>query len=146
MIRLRKRARQWKLPIVLTLFVFVCFNNIFFIGYVPTGSMEPTLKTGSYIFGTRITREYQNGDIIIFSHNGQLLVKRIAACPGEEIDFRELSYMKNVAIPVWEDPILKVPGDCFFVLGDNIENSIDSRYWEDPFVHKETIVAKVIQF
>ena len=108
--------------------------------------MEPTLKTGSYIFGTRITREYQNGDIIVFSHNGQLLVKRIAACPGEEIDLRELSYMKNVAIPVWDDPILKVPGDCFFVLGDNIENSIDSRYWEDPFVRKETIVAKVIQF
>ena len=32
--------------------------------------------------------------------------------------------------------------DCYYVLGDNAENSLDSRYWEEPFVKEDEIVAK----
>ena len=32
--------------------------------------------------------------------------------------------------------------DCYYVLGDNAENSLDSRYCEEPFVKKEKIMAK----
>jgi signal peptidase I len=117
---------------------------VFFVGYVPTASMEPTLKAGSYIFGIRNTSKLETGDIIVFHHDGQLLVKRIAGCPGDEIDRRDLTYMKTVAIPVWNDPLLIVPDGCYFVLGDNAENSIDSRYWDNPYVNQADIVARIL--
>ena len=140
---IRKGVSRWGTPIALTLFAFVLFRAILFVGYVPTSSMEPTLEAGSYIMGSRILKDLNNGDIVVFHHDGQLLVKRIAACPGDEIDLREIAYMKTIAIPVWEDPILTVPENCYFMLGDNVENSIDSRYWTDPFIQSRDIVAKL---
>lgn len=140
---IRKGVSRWGTPIALTLFAFVLFRAILFVGYVPTSSMEPTLEAGSYIMGSRILKDLNNGDIVVFHHDGQLLVKRIAACPGDEIDLREIAYMKTIAIPVWEDPILTVPENCYFMLGDNVENSIDSRYWTDPFIQSSDIVAKL---
>lgn len=140
---IRKGVSRWGTPMALTLFAFVLFRAILFVGYVPTSSMEPTLEAGSYIMGTRISKDLNNGDIVVFHHDGQLLVKRIAACPGDEIDLREIAYMKTIAIPVWEDPIITVPENCYFMLGDNVENSIDSRYWTDPFIQSSDIVAKL---
>lgn len=140
---IRKGVSRWGAPIALTLFAFVLFRAILFVGYVPTSSMEPTLEAGSYIMGSRISKDLNNGDIVVFHHDGQLLVKRIAACPGDEIDLREIAYMKTIAIPVWEDPIITVPENCYFMLGDNVENSIDSRYWTDPFIQSSDIVAKL---
>ena len=140
---IKKRVRSWAVPAVLTLFAFILLRFVFLVGYVPTESMEPTLKAGSYIIGTRIIPSLGTGDIIVFYHDDQLLVKRIAACPGEQVDLTQLVYMKNIAIHVWEDPIITVPDGCYFVLGDNTDNSIDSRYWEDPFVKSDTIVAKL---
>ena len=46
--------------------------------------------------------------------------------------------------PDRESKFLIVPNDCYYVLGDNTQNSFDSRYWEDPFVHQDDIVAKLI--
>ena len=144
MTHFKKRVRGWVVPISLTLFVFILMKAVFFVGYVPTASMEPTLKPGSYIFGIRNTSKLETGDIIVFHHDGQLLVKRIAGCPGDEIDRRDLAYMKTVAIPVWNDPLLIVPDGCYFVLGDNAENSIDSRYWDNPYVNQADIVARIL--
>ena len=125
MTHLKKRVRGWVVPISLTLFVFVLMKAVFFVGYVPTASMEPTLKAGCYIFGIRNTSKLETGDIIVFHHDGQLLVKRIAGCPGDEIDRRELAYMKTVAIPVWNDPLLT----------HNIVNYFTILYW---FCHTST--------
>ena len=141
---IRKRVRSWVVPAFLTLCAFILLRFVFLVGYVPTESMEPTLKAGSYIIGTRIIPSLGKGDIIVFYHDDQLLVKRIVACPGEKVDLTQLVYMKNIAIPVWEDPIITVPDGCYFVLGDNTDNSIDSRYWEDPFVKSDSIVAKLL--
>lgn len=36
---------------------------------------------------------------------------------------------------------IAVPEGCYYVLGDNADNSYDSRYWSDPFVNDKEVVA-----
>lgn len=139
-----KRVKPWWIPVGLTLLFYILMRYVFLIGYVPTASMEPTLPQESFILGIRIFDEPEAGDIIVFEKDGKLLVKRIAAAPGEKVDLSQLSYMTTVPIPVWDEPVITVPEGCYFVLGDNSQNSWDSRYWCDPFVTEEEIVAKLI--
>ena len=125
-----KKWRAILIPAICLLITLVLFRVVFLFGYVPTASMEPTLHEGSLILGCRIYGELETGDIIIFKHDGKLLVKRIAACPGETVEHG--------------GELHTVPANCYYVLGDNAENSHDSRYWEDPFISKAEIVAKLI--
>ena len=138
------RVRPWCVPLGLTLLFYGLLQFVFLIGYVPTASMEPTLPQESFILGIRIFEEPKVGDIIVFEKDGTLLVKRVAAGPGDQVDLSQLQYMTTVPIPVWEESIITVPTDCYFVLGDNTQNSWDSRYWEDPFVIREMIVARLL--
>ena len=138
-----KRVKLWWLPVGLTLLLYILMRYVFLIGYVPTASMEPTLPQENFIFGIRIFDEPQVGDIIVFEKDGTLLVKRIAAGSGDKVDLSQLSYMTTVPIPVWDDPVITVPECCYFVLGDNTQNSWDSRYWEDPFISQKQIVARL---
>ena len=136
-----KRVKPWSVPICLTLLSYVLLQHVFLLGYVPSASMEPTLQEGSFIFGLRIFETPTVGDIIVFVKDGTLQVKRIAAVPGDQIELTKLEYMDSLPIPNWTNPLLTVPAGHFYVLGDNTQNSYDSRYWEDPFIAEEQIVA-----
>ena len=125
-----KKLCQVLIPLSVTVMVIVLFRCVFFIGYVPTASMEPTLKTGSLLLGLRFFDELETGDIIIFHHDGSCLVKRIAACEGDSL--------------IHKDTVVTVPEKCFYVLGDNTENSHDSRYWDDPFISYEDVIARLL--
>lgn len=118
------------IPVLCLVLMTILFRMIFFIGYVPSSSMEPTLKAGSVILGLRWHGELKNGDIIIFCRGDSLLVKRIAASQGDTISISGHMHI--------------VPDNCYYVLGDNAANSYDSRFWKDPYVRYENIVAKVI--
>lgn len=142
--RVWKRTKRWMVPMIATAAVFLLTRFVFLLGYVPSESMEPTLKRGSYIIGIQLYDSLKTGDIIIFESDGKLLVKRIAAGPGDIINLNELTYMASMEQPCQEDSVLTVPEGCYFVLGDNTQNSYDSRYWDDPFVREEDIVAKLI--
>ena len=128
--RLLKKTGNWLFPAVVMLFTFLLLKYVFLLGYVPTESMEPTLKRGSYIIGCRIYSDLEVGDIIVFQHDGKLLVKRIAAMEGDMVKKNGVSMM--------------VPEGCYYVLGDNADNSYDSRFWEEPFVGEGDMVAKVV--
>lgn len=127
-----KRIKKWKwlLPVLITLMTVILLKSVFLFGYVPTASMEPTLPKGSYIIGLRLYTDLEKGDIIIFRHDGKLLVKRIAAVGGEYVE-------RN-------GEFLLIPEDCYYLLGDNTGNSLDSRYWEKPFVLGIDVTAKLL--
>lgn len=139
-----KRVKPWCVPVGLTLFFYVVLQCAIFVGYVPTESMEPTLPRGSVIIGTRIFNKLQVGDVIVFEKDGILMVKRVAAVSGEVIDFTKVPYMNETFLPANADAVITVPPSSFFVLGDNNQNSWDSRYWEDPFVKLDQIKAVIV--
>nr|WP_300563582.1 signal peptidase I [uncultured Acetatifactor sp.] len=127
--KLWKMLKKWMVPLITMFVTFILLKCVFLIGYVPTESMEPTLERGSYIIGCRIYSSLEVGDIIIFRHDGKLFVKRIAAVGGDTVEKNDVS--------------ITVPEGCYYVLGDNADNSYDSRYWEEPFVGEGDMVAKV---
>ncbi|MDO5123682.1 MAG: S26 family signal peptidase [Eubacteriales bacterium] len=128
--KLLGKIQPFIIPITVTLAVIILFHSIFMLGYVPSASMEPTLDTGSLILGLRIHGELKTQDIIIFRHDGTYMIKRIAATEDEQI--------------VHNGQTETVPENCFYVLGDNALDSYDSRYWEDPYVKLEDIMAKLL--
>ena len=140
---MRRLIKQWAAPVLCGLFIFMMFRFVFLIGYVPSESMEPAIKSGSYIFGYRFVDTIEHGNIIVFKHDGFMLVKRIAALPGDVIYIENGGFISvNEEIPDAVH-IITVPDGCYFVLGDNAGNSDDSRLWEEPFIKKKQIIAKV---
>lgn len=125
-----KKAKPFWIPIVITLFMLILFRMIFVFGYVPSESMDPTLKVGSLILGVRIYGKLEKGDIIIFKHNDTNMVKRIAAVEGDVITHNGQTQT--------------IPPNCFYVLGDNQSNSNDSRYWKDPYVKLNDVAAILV--
>ena len=118
------------IPVIVAAIMFVILKTILFIGYVPSTSMEPTLKQDSIIIGIRRYRRLEKHDIVIFRHEGKLLVKRIAGVGGQHIRLYNQVYI--------------VPQGCYLMLGDNAADSYDSRYWSNPYVPEDDIIAKVL--
>lgn len=71
------------------------------------------------------------------------MVKRIYGIPGDEIDLERITYSVFEPKPVWEERVITVPDGCYYVLGDNAQNSLDSRFWDDPFVSFQSILARM---
>ena len=124
--------RTWSVPIVVAISVLCIIRFVLILGYVPSGSMEPTLKTGSFIVGLRIHPEPEVGDIAVFQYGGKVMVKRIAAAGGDTIDHN--------------GELITIPENHYYMLGDNASDSFDSRYWGDPFVPEGDIIALVLHF
>ena len=126
-----KKKLRCGMPILIFVFAFLLFRYVLLIGFVPSESMEPTLKAGSVIIAPRLFDKIRVGDVVIFKHNGKLVVKRIAAIGGNLYTLNGIEYT--------------VPTGKLIVLGDNSENSYDSRYWDDPYIDESDVIAKWIR-
>ena len=110
---------------------------------IPSGSMMPSLQIGDHILVAPYRwSDPARGDVVVFrspADPSQLMVKRIIAGPGDLIDSRE-GRVRIGERAIAEPYLLRqgttgaiaaqlVPGDSFFVMGDNREDSLDSRRW-----------------
>ena len=129
-----KVLKKFTVPLLCGFATFLLFNYVFFIGYVPSVSMEPTIKAGSFVFGHRFTGNIQRGDVVVFRRYDTYLVKRVAGIPGDVIRIADEP-------PVCSCRELLVPNMRFYLLGDNSSQSLDSRFWENPFVEGSEIIA-----
>lgn len=123
-------------------------------------SMEPSLYNGQEIMINRIIYNFvkpSHGDVIVFRPNGNegshLYVKRVIGVPGDVIRISSgVLYLNDEPQPdMFIDKIadaglaaeaLEIPEDSYFVMGDNCNNSEDSRSANLGFVNIDTVYGK----
>lgn len=160
---LGKEIFEWvKIIVSAALIAFVLNTFIIANSEVPSGSMENTIMTGDRVIGSRLSYRFEDpkrGDIAIFrfpDNEKIYYVKRIIGLPGETVDIvdgkvyingsdepLDEPYIREPMIP--EEPMhFEVPENCYFMMGDNRNYSMDARRWENTYVKREKIIAKVL--
>jgi signal peptidase I len=149
--------REYMETAVLALLAAVLLRLFVVSAYrVNSASMEDTLYTGDYIFVNKLAYEFatppQVGDIIVFEYPNnpeKKFIKRIVAGPGQEVQVADkVLYVDGAVASI--PPMSKnvdariipgdlsfrdnfgpyvVPVDQYFVMGDNRDDSRDSRFW-----------------
>lgn len=123
-------------------------------------SMEPTLQDSDNLITDKITyrfRDPKRFDIIVFpfkDNRATLLIKRIVGMPGETVQVIDGNvYVNGYALEdnygnavmtdpgLAADPVL-LKEDEYFVLGDNRNNSTDSRFESVGNIHRSEIIGR----
>lgn len=127
---------------------YLILTYVLIIGFVPSASMDPTITEESIIIGNRNMESIQLNDIVVFKKDNILEIKRIVAKENDIIEYQdEKIYINGTYEGECKDKdneILAVGKNEYYVLGDNRSNSLDSRYWDYPFISKENIEAVLI--
>lgn len=159
----KQEAWDWiKIIITAAIIAFVLNKFIIANSRVPSGSMENTIMTGDRVIGSRLSYKFQDperGDIVIFrwpDDESIYFVKRIIGLRGDIVDIKNGKvYINNSETPLDEPYIreemdlepplhFEVPEDCYFMMGDNRNDSLDARGWKNTYVHEDKIIAKVL--
>jgi len=145
-----------------TLLALVIKNYIAPVARVRSNSMRPQIVVGDWFLIDKMIYKQtgpQRGDVVFFDFHrdtSRVVVKRIIAKGGEILEIKDgdiyinnrLQNIPHAANIYYYNggefgkagQAVKVPLGYYYVLGDNSETSIDSRYW--GFVPKENIIGK----
>ena len=160
-----KKAKRsdWIFSICLIMMLLV-FLSFFQPVRVEGSSMENTLLDSDFLLLKRdwLIDQYMQGDIVVAAkdgfRNGECIIKRIIAVEGQVVNIDNDTgtvFVDGIALdepyaltPTCEKGELDFPitvaENCYFVLGDNREESLDSRYSQIGQVHKDEIQGKII--
>lgn len=159
--KVKSEIFSWIKTIVGAIILVVIIQNFIIINAeVPTESMVSTIQPGDKLITFRLSYLFSDpkrGDIIVFKYpddETQKFTKRIIGLPGEKVEIKDGKvYINDSAEPLNEPYVngvptgdygpYMVPENSYFVLGDNRENSLDSRYWNNTFVKKEKILGQI---
>ncbi|MBQ3278884.1 MAG: signal peptidase I [Clostridia bacterium] len=120
-------------------------------------SMQPGFQPGDIIACYK-TQEFKQGDICAFYFNNKLIIKRVIAIGGDlvEIDeeghvsvnkvqLEESDYISEYALGMCDIEFpFQVPLNSYFVMGDNRDNSVDSRATNFGCIKGEEMVGKIL--
>lgn len=156
----KKETCDWIFSIAIAIIIALIIRHfVFTIVKVDGPSMNPTLTDGDTLFTTKLFYEPKVGDVIIFRPPNSPktpYVKRIIALEGQIVDIDPVDGTVSVDSKTYDEPYIKepisrigdmqfpytVPEGCVFVLGDNRNNSHDSRDSDVGAVPVENIIGK----
>ncbi len=125
------------IPYVIILIVVVLIRTYLFTPIIVSGpSMKPTLDGGELMILNKLDDNFERFDVVVVDIGSEDIIKRIIAMPGESISCengiiyvngrkQEESYSQGRTSD-FEKVVLK--DDEYFVMGDNREDSKDSRH------------------
>jgi len=154
----RKRIRSVIVILIPVLLAYLCSAHLFQLMLIQGDSMLPTYHHMQLVLIRKNPEHISEGNVIAF-HSETLsadLVKRVVACPGDRIVIQDGTLYINGEISkvypeegsflyagILDKPVLLSAGQ-YFVIGDYIAESHDSRYEEVGIVKEESILGVVI--
>ena len=126
------------------------------------GSMDPTLNAGDVLLVDRMAYRFstpKRGDIIVYKtgddKKASTHIKRIIGLPGETVEIKDGKVYIDGSETALDDSFIPekmqgsfgpytVPDNCYFMLGDNRNDSKDSRFWKNTFVRFDQIIGKAV--
>lgn len=160
----REYAEALVIAVVLALLIRMFVVEAF---KIPSGSMIPTLLIGDHLLVNKFIYKFtepERGDIIVFKYPddpSRNFIKRIIGVGGDTIEIKDKAvsvndtvltepYTQHVSqdvLPAEYSPRdnfgpLTVSPNSYFMLGDNRDSSLDSRFWQNRFVNRRAIVGK----
>ena len=113
--------------------------------------MEPALKNGQIALMKKFNLKLNYNDIIVIKKNNKIIIKRLVGMPNDKVKIDNYLYINGQKVNdlyteysgVANDEII-LNSNEYFVLGDNRQNSIDSRAEEIGVILKEEIIGKIV--
>lgn len=145
--------------LIIFVIVFALNKLVYINAVIPSESMQGTILKGDRIIGNRLaymSDDPERFDIVIFKYPddpSEIFIKRVIGLPGETVEIKDGKVYIDGALEPLDDSFCpekpegdfgpyKVPQNCYFMMGDNRNNSLDSRYWTNHYVKKDAILAK----